>query len=262
MGVVSTSEKDKAVKPPRRLSLPPKLSTTSPSPRSAAVKSMSPVSQLRISKPDSKGKVGSPADVSKPTGRKKFDVLSSASYWLSQVKLSESTSKHSLSLGFFKLAFEAGCEPQQRVRQELKSYALRHKILELGEPARELLKGYSILEELEQLQVSQSGSQEPDELKKTSKEEVHSRSKSSTSGNQESKAPGDSEPNDEKHSAQKEVPCGKNRIPSRSPVAQRSDKGSNTSAQKRFPRPSSLASNKDQKGKDNSDAGKPASETA
>lgn len=108
----NTSGKDKTVKPPRKLSVPSKLSTTSP--RSATVKSTSPISEFRIKKPDSEGKVGTPADVSKSTSRRKFNLLSSASYWLSQIKLSESTSKHSLSLGFFKLALESGCEVSVR----------------------------------------------------------------------------------------------------------------------------------------------------
>jgi len=42
--------------------------------------------------------------------RKKFNAIALASYWLSQIKISESVAKHSISLAFFKLALEAGCE--------------------------------------------------------------------------------------------------------------------------------------------------------
>ncbi|KAL5057526.1 hypothetical protein RYX36_029130 [Vicia faba] len=41
----------------------------------------------------------------------KFSLLSSASYWLNQIKLSDSAAKHRISLGFFKLALESGYEP-------------------------------------------------------------------------------------------------------------------------------------------------------
>ncbi|KAL2538596.1 Uncharacterized protein Fot_19987 [Forsythia ovata] len=47
-----------------------------------------------------------------PNSRKKFSVLSSSSYWLSHIKLSEAAAKHLISLGFLKLALEAGCEFQ------------------------------------------------------------------------------------------------------------------------------------------------------
>lgn len=50
------------------------------------------------------------SDVSRASSRRRFSALSSALYWLSQIKLSESAAKHSISLGFFKLALEAGCE--------------------------------------------------------------------------------------------------------------------------------------------------------
>ncbi|PKU59894.1 hypothetical protein MA16_Dca029249 [Dendrobium catenatum] len=50
------------------------------------------------------------SDASKYSYRKRFTVLSSASYWLSQIKLSESASKHSVSIGFFMLSLESGVE--------------------------------------------------------------------------------------------------------------------------------------------------------
>ncbi|KAL8092894.1 hypothetical protein AgCh_034952 [Apium graveolens] len=50
------------------------------------------------------------SDVSRSSNRKKFTILSIASYWLNQIKLSESVAKHSISIAFFKVAYEAGCE--------------------------------------------------------------------------------------------------------------------------------------------------------
>lgn len=109
VGVLDLSSKDKSVKPPRRLSIPTK-STVSPVPKLGG--NITPIAEVRTKRSvTSQGKSDTPvSDVSRSTSRKKFSVLSSASYWLSQIKLSESAAKHSISLGFFKLAFEAGCE--------------------------------------------------------------------------------------------------------------------------------------------------------
>ena len=108
VSVLDLSGKDKSAKPPRRLSIPAK-SIVSPAPKPAG--NITPISEARQRRTvASQGKNDTPvSDVSRTT-RKKFNVLSSASYWLSQIKLSESAAKHSISLGFFKLAFEAGCE--------------------------------------------------------------------------------------------------------------------------------------------------------
>ncbi|XP_077245857.1 uncharacterized protein LOC143885545 [Tasmannia lanceolata] len=103
---------------------------------------------------------------------RKFSVLLSVSCWISQIKISESAAKHSISLGFFKLALESGCEPFQRLRDELKSYVLRHNLLELGEPTKELLRSYNISEDLEQVQVSETCSLVPE----SSDEDGHSTS--------------------------------------------------------------------------------------
>ncbi|GLJ32085.1 hypothetical protein SUGI_0646040 [Cryptomeria japonica] len=80
--------------------------------------------------------------------RKKFSTLMSSSYWLAQVKLAESAGKHAISLGFFRLALESTAEPLQRLGDELKSYAKKHNLLDLGEVARDVLQNYGILEEV------------------------------------------------------------------------------------------------------------------
>lgn len=206
MSVLDVSAKEKSAKPPRRLSIPAK-STVNSVPKS--VGNITPISEIRAKRSAStQGKSETPlSDVSRASSRKKFSVLSSASYWLSQIKLSESAAKHSISLGFFKLALEAGCEvynlflntflivlivfiprelhikmcascvqPLQRMRDELKSYARRHNIGELGEPVKDLFDLYNISEATEQLQVSETCSQVPEEGIRSSDEEVHSSS--------------------------------------------------------------------------------------
>ncbi|KAL3640609.1 hypothetical protein CASFOL_015577 [Castilleja foliolosa] len=153
VSVLDLSGKDKSssAKPPRRLSVPKSVGNVTPisearANRSAVGKSVTPVS-----------------DVSKSlSSRKKFSTLNSASYWLAQIKHSESAAKHSISLGFFKLALEAGCEPIQRMSDELKSYVSRHDLNELGEFVKELFEGYKISENYEPSQ-SENGSQVPSE---------------------------------------------------------------------------------------------------
>ncbi|KAJ4973720.1 hypothetical protein NE237_006894 [Protea cynaroides] len=164
---------DKSTKPPRRLSIPAK-SAISPLPRPAGT--ITPISESRGKKlGNGQGKSETPvSEVSKSLNRKKFSVLSSASYWLSQIKQSESAAKHSISLGFFKLALEAGCEPLQRMRDELKSYKCRHNLDELGEFVKELFESYDIPEDSEQFQVSGTCSHVPEEGTRSSDEDVHS----------------------------------------------------------------------------------------
>lgn len=183
VSVLDLSGKDKSAKPPRRLSIPAK-SIVSPAPKLAG--NITPISEARQRRTvASQGKNDTPvSDVSRTT-RKKFNVLSSASYWLSQIKLSESAAKHSISLGFFKLAFEAGCEPLQRMRDELKSYTQRHDLSELGEPVKELFERYNISENTEQVQVSETFSQVPEEGTRSSDDDVHS--SSSTGGSRKLK---------------------------------------------------------------------------
>lgn len=107
----SANGKSSSAKPPRRLSNPVKASPT-PSPK--AVANITPISETRSRKSGNgqgpQTRVQTPvSDIFRSTARK-FSLLSSASYWLNQIKLSESAAKHSISLGFFKLALEAGCE--------------------------------------------------------------------------------------------------------------------------------------------------------
>ncbi|KAL6541367.1 hypothetical protein OROHE_011075 [Orobanche hederae] len=164
LSVLDLSGKEKTSKPPRRLSVPSKSNGT-PAPKS--VGTITPISETRAMRSAfSQGKSDTPvSDVSKSSTRKKFSTLSSASYWLSQIKLSESAAKHSVSLGFFKLALESGCEgsqnvqPIQRMSHELKSYIRRHDLPELGESVKELFEGYKISESYETSQVSGKCSQ-------------------------------------------------------------------------------------------------------
>ncbi|KAL5064771.1 hypothetical protein RYX36_026508 [Vicia faba] len=159
VGVLDFSAKGKSssAKPPRRLSNPVKASPT-PSPK--AVGNITPISETRSRRSgNSQGpqtRVQTPvSDIFRSTARK-FSLLSSASYWLNQIKLSESAAKHRISLGFFKLALEAGCEPFQKLQDELKSYLRRHQLDEHGELVKELVESYSIAEINEQSQVSET----------------------------------------------------------------------------------------------------------
>ncbi|XP_062116456.1 uncharacterized protein LOC133830487 [Humulus lupulus] len=188
--VLDLSGKEKSTaKPPRRLSIPAK-SAASPAPRLAS--SITPISEVRMKRSESLHKKPetpiSVSDVTRLTSRKKFSALSSASYWLSQIKLSESSNKHSISLGFFKLALEAGCEPLQRVRDELTSYSRRHDLgSELGESLKELFESYNIVESTAQLQVSESISQVPEEGSRSSDDEIRSTSSIVSTRNQKLK---------------------------------------------------------------------------
>lgn len=173
VAVLDLSGKEKSGKPPRRNSIAAK-SAVSPLPRPLG--SITPISERATRFTNRESRNGTPnSNVSRSSSQKKFSVLSSASYWLSQIKLSESVAKHNISLGFFKLALEAKCEPLQRMRDELKAYARRHNLAELGEPAKQLFKSYNISENLEP-QVSETISQVFEEGTRSSDEDVHSSS--------------------------------------------------------------------------------------
>lgn len=177
----SGKDKSTSAKPPRRLSIPVKASSTPNS------KLVTPISETRTMRsgysqgPQSRNQTPA-SDISRTSSRMKFNLLSSSSYWLNQIKLSESASLQSVSLGFFKLALEAKCEPFQKMKDELKSYLSRHPELgELGE-VKELLQIYNIAENIEQPQVSEtisqpqmseSISQVTDEGGRSSDDEVH-----------------------------------------------------------------------------------------
>ncbi|KAG5028006.1 hypothetical protein AAZX31_05G027700 [Glycine max] len=181
-GLDFSGNKDKSTsaKPPRRLSNPVKAS---PTPNLKLVGNITPISESRTMRSGnvqgSQSRSQTPAsEISRTSSRMKFNLLSSSSYWLNQIKLSESADKHSVSLGFFKLASEARCEPFQKMKDELKSYVQRHQLAELGE-VKELLQSYDIAENIEQPQVSESITQVPEEGTGSSDdEEVHCSSSS------------------------------------------------------------------------------------
>ncbi|XP_061346633.1 uncharacterized protein LOC133292253 [Gastrolobium bilobum] len=184
VSVLDFSGKDKSTsaKPPRRLSIPTKASVT---PSTKLVGNITPISEARTRRsgngqgPQSRTQTPT-SDISRTSSRMKFNLLSSASYWLNQIKLSESAAKHSVSLGFFKLALEAGCEPFQKMQDELKSYVRRHQLAELGEQVKELLESYNIEENIEQSQLSETISQMPELGAPSSDDEVHCYISSST----------------------------------------------------------------------------------
>ncbi|KAG6497262.1 hypothetical protein ZIOFF_045160 [Zingiber officinale] len=153
MSVFNVSGKDNAAKHPRRLSIPTKPSST---PVPQPIGSVTPISETRAKRLNMQGKNDTPSsEASKSIIRRKFSVLSSASYWLTQIKLAELASKHSTSLGFFKLALESECEPLDRVREELKSYIQRHALVtEQEESVKDLLQRYNIMEDFEKFKVS------------------------------------------------------------------------------------------------------------
>ncbi|KAI4336025.1 hypothetical protein L6164_014603 [Bauhinia variegata] len=177
VGVLNLSGKEKSAKPPRRLSIPAKSSAT---PGQKLLSNITPISETRSRRSaNGHGRNETPiSDISRPSNRKKFNTLTSASYWLQQIKLSESDAKHKISLGFFKLALEAGCEAihLQRMQDELKSYVHRHQLAEFDDIVKELFEGYNITENTEQLQVSETISPVPEEGNRSSDDDVQSSS--------------------------------------------------------------------------------------
>ncbi|KAJ8753294.1 hypothetical protein K2173_019693 [Erythroxylum novogranatense] len=163
VSVLNVSGKEKSAKPPRRLSIPAQ-SVPSPVPKPALNNTPIPHARTKSSNID-QAKREAPLR------------LSSAAYWLSQIKLSDSASMHSVSLGFFKLALEAGCKPIQQMRNELKSYVRHHELSE-AEGVTELFDSYniSVTDHQEQVQVSETGSKVPGEGTRPSDDEVHSSS--------------------------------------------------------------------------------------
>lgn len=183
MSVLDLSGKGKSAKPARRLSIPTKATVT-PAPKS--IGSITPIAEVKSKRSAvTQAKSDTPvSDVSRSSNRKKFTILSSASYWLNQIKLSESAAKHSISLAFFRLAFEAGCEPLQRMKEELKNYARKHNLAEFEDTTKQLLDSYNIVESFEQMQVSETIPHALGEGTQSSDDDVHS---SSTAGNRKLK---------------------------------------------------------------------------
>ncbi|CAA7035051.1 unnamed protein product [Microthlaspi erraticum] len=145
-------------KPPRRLSIPNKYSSNS------SVKSVSSsVTSVSESKVKRSGIVARSLNETTPFSsvlrsatRRKAEDLSSSAYWLTHIKLAESVGKHSISLGFFKLALHAGCEPIDQMKKELKSYARRNNLDGLDDAMKELSELYNISEESKQIQISET----------------------------------------------------------------------------------------------------------
>ncbi|KAI5683683.1 hypothetical protein M9H77_04911 [Catharanthus roseus] len=176
VSVLDVSSKEKSAKPPRRMSIPTKPSA-SPAPNKI-IGNITPISETRAKRSTTNSvKSDTPtSDVSKSTARRNFNRLSSAPYWVSQIKLSESTAKHSISLGFFSLALEAECEPLQLLRDELQSYVRRHNLAEFGESLKQLFERYNISEMLDQLQVSETCTFVPEDENRSSDDDVRSSS--------------------------------------------------------------------------------------
>ncbi|XP_052157618.1 uncharacterized protein LOC127775414 isoform X1 [Oryza glaberrima] len=177
-GLDLSSVKDNSAKPPRRHSIQTKPGV---SPRPTPTGTITPVSLVRSRRSDSQGKFETPiSEVSMSTARRKFSTLSSTSYWMTQIRLAEAASKHSISLGFFKLALESECEPLDRMRDELKAYVVRHGLAtELEEPVKDILQVYNIVEDFEKLKITVNSSEQP----KKSDKAAHSATNVSPKGN-------------------------------------------------------------------------------
>uniref|UniRef100_A0A0A9FAL5 Uncharacterized protein n=1 Tax=Arundo donax TaxID=35708 RepID=A0A0A9FAL5_ARUDO len=160
MCVLDLSGKDKSAKPPRRHSIQTKPGA---SPRPAPSGTVTPVSGIRTRRLDSQGRFDTPtSEVSMSTARRKFSTLSSISYWMTQIRLAEAASKHSVALGFFKLALESECELVDQMREELKFYVVRHGLAaELEDPVKDILQVYDIVGDFEKLKISAEPSQQP-----------------------------------------------------------------------------------------------------
>ncbi|CAN7023469.1 hypothetical protein IGI04_023838 [Brassica rapa subsp. trilocularis] len=147
-------------KPPRRMSIPNKASSNS-SVRSVS-SSVTSLSETKAKRPVGSARslnVTPVSSVMRSGVRRKVEDLSSSTYWLTHIKLAESVAKHSISLGFFKLALHAGCEPLDKMKEELKSYAARNNMDGLADAMKELSELYGISEESKQAQkVSETSS--------------------------------------------------------------------------------------------------------
>lgn len=167
LNALDLSGKGRSVKDPKGVPDHSKPINSSPSITSA---NLTPISENRRNRSNPNNYTPM-SDASKSSHRRKFSMLSSVSYWLGQIKLSESASKHSISLGFFRLALESGVEPLDRIREELKSYVLRHNLLEeLGNTTKDTLHSYNIVDDFEKLQISESRSQSAEDANQNSEE--------------------------------------------------------------------------------------------
>ncbi|CAH8353911.1 unnamed protein product [Eruca vesicaria subsp. sativa] len=146
---------ERAKLPPRRMSIPNKASSNSSVSRSVS-SSVTSLSESKGKRPG--GNVRRSLKEEMPVSsvmrsgarRKVVEDLTSCSYWMAHIKLAESVGKHSISLGFFKLALHAGCEPLEKMREELKSYVARNNMDGLADAVKELSELYCIVEEAKQ----------------------------------------------------------------------------------------------------------------
>ncbi|KAG7607029.1 hypothetical protein ISN45_At05g058670 [Arabidopsis thaliana x Arabidopsis arenosa] len=178
---------DRTKLPPRRLSIPNKpTSNSSVKSVSSSVTSLSEVKPKRSRiVPRSFNETTPPvsSNLRSSVTRKKVEDLSSSTYWLTHIKLAESVAKHSISLGFFKLALHAGCEPLDKMKEELKLYARRNNMDGLADAMKELSELYNISEESNQVQVSETSSVVAEETAMSLNNDNDVQSSFSTPGN-------------------------------------------------------------------------------
>ncbi|KAI5057388.1 hypothetical protein GOP47_0027403 [Adiantum capillus-veneris] len=72
-------------------------------------------------------------------------LLKSACYWVEQVKLAEMLEKHSVSIGFFRLAVECGAEPIDLLKVELIAFVERYSVW--SDTIQQLLRCYGVTPE-------------------------------------------------------------------------------------------------------------------
>ncbi|CAD5335640.1 unnamed protein product [Arabidopsis thaliana] len=153
---------DRTKLPPRRLSIPNKpTSNSSVKSVSSSITSLSEVKPKRsriVARSLNETTPPVSSNLRSSVTRKKVEDLSSSTYWLTHIKLAESVAKHSISLGFFKLALHAGCEPLDKMKEELKLYARRNNMDGLADAMKKLSELYNISEESNQVQVSETSS--------------------------------------------------------------------------------------------------------
>ncbi|KAF3331735.1 hypothetical protein FCM35_KLT03141 [Carex littledalei] len=78
----------------------------------------------------------------------RLDQLETSSYWLNQIRLSESVGKHFVSATFFCLALECHAQqPFEKIRSELKHYTKRHQMTSTISLFDDLLQSYGLYAE-------------------------------------------------------------------------------------------------------------------
>ncbi|RVW38832.1 hypothetical protein VitviT2T_007987 [Vitis vinifera] len=96
--------------------------------------------------PAAKPKVSTPYHTAENCSKCRFDRLETATYWLAQIKLSESVGKHFVSAAFFRLALECKAEPIRNIRNELKRYLGRHGHLLGSNEWKDVNESYGLIE--------------------------------------------------------------------------------------------------------------------